>query len=130
VSVTTGKRRTRPAVTAGAYGMLFVLGVAEGTIGSFQYSRTAGPVPLAAIVCCLLILLTCLLAGWAMRSASGALAAGAGWLLAAFVLSMPVATGSVIITATAPGEWFLYGGTLSVVAGVAASFGRWVRGSR
>jgi hypothetical protein len=130
VSVTTGKHRPRWLVTAGAYGMLFVLGVVEGAIGSFQYSRTAGSVPLAAVVCDLVILATCLLAGWAMRSSSGALVAGAGWLLAAFVLSMPVSTGSVVITATTPGEWFLYGGTLCVVAGVAASFGRWVRGTR
>ena len=57
-----------------------------------------------------------------MRSVSGALLPGIGWIIAAFVLSMPVASGSVIITATTPGKWFLYGGTLSVAAGVVASF--------
>jgi len=130
VSVTNGTQRPRWLATGGAYAMLFVLGVAEGAVGSFQYSRTAGSFPWAAIVCCLLIIVTSLLGAWAMRSTSGAFAVGAGWLLAAFVLSMPVSNGSVIIAATTPGEWFLYGGTLSVIAAVALSFGRWVRGSR
>jgi hypothetical protein len=79
-------------------------------------------VPVAALACCAAILLTCLLAAWALRSVSGALLPGIGWIIAAFVLSMPVASGSVIITATTPGKWFLYGGTLSVVAAVIASF--------
>jgi hypothetical protein len=35
---------------------------------------------------------------------------------------MPVSNGSVIITSTTPGEWYLYGGTLSVAAAVVASF--------
>jgi hypothetical protein len=35
---------------------------------------------------------------------------------------MPVSNGSVIITSTTPGKWYLYGGTLSVAAGVVASF--------
>ena len=32
--------------------------------------------------------------------------------LASFLLSMPLPSGSVIITSTTPGEWYLYGGTL------------------
>jgi hypothetical protein len=80
------------------------------------------PVPVAALACCAVILLTCLLAAWAMRSVSGALLPGMGWIITSFVLSMPAASGSVIITATTPGKWFLYGGTLSVVAAVIASF--------
>ena len=47
---------------------------------------------------------------------------GIGWIIASFVLSMPVSNGSVIITSTTPGKWYLYGGTLSVAAGVVASF--------
>jgi hypothetical protein len=35
---------------------------------------------------------------------------------------MPVSNGSVIITSTKAGEWYLYGGTLSVAAAVVASF--------
>ena len=127
---TTGKRGTRSPVTAGVYGVLFLLGAVEGMIGSFQYSRTAGSVPVAALVCCAVILATCLLAAWAMRSASGAVVPGMGWLIASFVLSMPVSNGSVIITSTTPGKWYLYGGTLSVAAGVVLSFAGLARGAR
>jgi len=122
VNDTTGKRETGPLGTVGVYGVLFVLGAVEGMIGSFQYSRAAKPVPLAALACCALILATCLLAAWAVRSVSGALLPGMGWIIASFVLSMPVSNGSVIITATTPGQYYLYGGTLSVAAGVIASF--------
>jgi hypothetical protein len=126
MSVTTGKRGS-PLVTAGAYVVLLLLGAVLGMIGSFEYSWTAGSVPVAALVSCAVIVATCLLGAWGMRSVSGAVVPGAGWILAAFVLSMPVSNGSVIITATAPGKWYLYGGTLCVAAAVAASFGRWVR---
>jgi hypothetical protein len=117
-------------VAAGVYGVLFIVGVVEGMIGSFQYSRVPKPVPVAALACCAAILLTCLLAAWAMRSVSGALLPGMGWIITAFVLSMPVASGSVIITATTPGKWFLYGGTLSVVAAVIAAFAGMAFGPR
>jgi hypothetical protein len=45
-----------------------------------------------------------------------------GWILASFVMSLPASNGSVIITNTAAGKWFLYGGALSTVVGVALSF--------
>jgi hypothetical protein len=122
---TTGERGTRSTVSlvsVGVYGVLFLLGVVEGMIGSFQYARTAGSVPVAALVCCAVILATCLLAAWAMRSVSGAILPGMGWIIASFVLSMPASNGSVIITNTTPGKWYLYGGTLSVAVGVVLSF--------
>lgn len=128
MNVMTGKRGAR-LVTVGVYGVLFLLGLVEGVIGSFQYSRTAGPVPVAALVSCAAILATCLLAAWALRSVSGALGPGMGWIIASFVLSMPVSNGSVIITNTTPGKWYLYGGTLSVVAGVVLSFAGTARGA-
>ena len=119
---TTGKGGPRPLVTVGVYAVLFLLGVVQGVIGSFQYGRTAGPVPAAALVCCAAILATCLLGAWAMRSASGAVLPGMGWIIASFVLSTPDSNGSVIITATTPGRWYLYGGTLSVAVAVILSF--------
>jgi hypothetical protein len=127
MNVTTGKQGTRLFV-AGVYGVLFVLGAVEGLIGSFQYSRTAGTFPLAAIAFCVAILVTCLLGGWGMRSVSGALAPAMGWIIASFLISMPIANGSVIIAASTPGKWYLYGGTVSVVLGVALSFGSMIRG--
>ena len=129
---TTGKRGTRSLVSVGVFGVLFLLGLVEGTIGSFQYSRVAGPVPAVALVCCAVILATCLLGAWATRSVSGAVLPGMGWIIASFVLSMPVSNGSVIITNTTPGKWYLYGGTLSVAAGVVLSFAsmaRWAGGA-
>jgi hypothetical protein len=127
---TTGRREPQWPVTVGAYGVLFLFGAVQGLIGSFQYSRASGAVPLAALACCAVILATCVLAAWATGSVSGAVLPGIGWVIASFVLSMPVSNGSVIIASTKPGEWYLYGGTLSVAAGVVASFvgvARWAR---
>ena len=58
-------------VTGGAYGVLFVLGAIEAIMGSFGYSWMVGPVPAAALGCCAALLVTCLAAGWAMRSLAG-----------------------------------------------------------
>ena len=130
MNVTTGRGGRGLLATGGIYGVLFVLGAVEGIICSFQYSRTAGPVPLASLAFCAALLVTCLLAGWAMRAVSGALVPAIGWIIASFVLSMPVTNGSVIITASTPGEWYLYGGTLSAVIAVAAAFGGSIRAAR
>ena len=126
MDVVTGKPETR-TVTVCAYLALLVFGAVQGAIGSFQYSRTAGPVPLASIVFCAAILVTCLLAGRGTGSVTGALMPAFGWIIASFVLSMPVSNGSVIITNTTPGEWYLYGGTICVVLGGGASFGSWIK---
>jgi hypothetical protein len=121
MSVTTGGQGKR-IITVGVYGVLFLLGAVQGVIGSFQYSRASGSVPVAALVCCAVILATCLLSAWAMHSVSGAIVPGMGWVIASFVMSMPVSNGSVIITSSTPGKWYLYGGTLSVAAAVVLSF--------
>ncbi len=128
MNVTADGKGSRTLFTVAVYGMLFVLGAVQGVIGSFQYSWMAGPVPVVALACCAVLLATCLLGAWAMRSVSGALAPAAGWILAAFVMSMPVSNGSVIITNTAAGRWYLYGGTVTAVAGVLLSFGVFIRG--
>ena len=98
--------------------MLFLLGASEGLIGSFQYSHVLGPVPVVALACCVVLVASCLLAAWAMRAVSGALVPAAGWLLVSFLMSMPVPSGSVIITGTTPGEWYLYGGTVCALLAV------------
>lgn len=130
MNVTTGRGGSGFLVTGGVYGVLFVLGAVEGTIGSFQYLRTAGAVPLAALAFCAALLVTCLLAAWALRAVSGALVPAIGWIIASFVLSMPVSNGSVIITASTPGEWYLYGGALSAAIAVGASFSLSIRTAR
>jgi hypothetical protein len=127
VNIATSGKGTRVLLTGAAYTALFLAGAVEGLIGSFQYSRNA---PLGAILFCLALLATCLLGAWAMRSAAGALWPAVGWIIAAFVLSMPVSSGSVIITNTTAGKWYLYGGTVSALAGIALSLGLLARRGR
>jgi hypothetical protein len=123
MNVTTGGKGPRLLLAGATYGVLFLLGAMEGLIGSFQYGRMAGRVPLAAITSCAVLLATCLLMAWTLRSVSGALVPAVGWMAASFVLSMPVSNGSVIIADSAAGRWYLYGGTACAVVAVAASFG-------
>ncbi len=85
---------------AGVYGLLFLFGLLQGVTGSFQYSRSVGPVPVAAVCFALAIGLTCVLCGRGLRSTGGALGPAVGWLLASFVLGMSRASGSVVITNT------------------------------
>ncbi len=111
----------------GAYGLLFLFGLLQGMTGSFQYSRSIGPVPVAAAGFALAIGLTCVLCGRGMRSAVGALAPAIGWLLASFVLGMPMPSGSVVITNTAAGQVYLYAGALSAAIGVGVGLSGWTR---
>jgi hypothetical protein len=123
-----GQRAPRPArspLTGVVYAVLFVLGLMEGLIGSFRYGQ--GPAPLAAIGFCAGIFATCLLAGWGMRSFGAALVPAVGWIVASYVLSMPDSSGSVIITNTTAGKWYLYGGSFSAAIGVAMAFVLWAR---
>lgn len=109
----------RRATTPVAYLMLFVLGVVQGLIGSFQYSQS--PAPLIAIVLVVIILATCVAGGLGMGTFAGGLVPAVGWVVASFIMAMPRANGSVIITATSPGEWYLYGGALACLIGSVTS---------
>lgn len=119
-------RRQRRALTAAAYLLLFVLGAVQGIIGSFQYGR--GPVPAVAIILDVVIFATCVLAGWGLHSLGGGLMPAIGWIVASFILAMPSSHGSVIITNTAAGKWYLYGGALAAAAGASTAFTVWARG--
>jgi hypothetical protein len=110
-------------VAVTAYVALFVLGMVQGLIGTFQYTR--GPAPLAAILFDLGIFATCVLAARGMRTALAGVLPAAGWLVVTLVLSSAPAGGSVIVTATLAGEWFLFGGAVSAVAGAVFAFARW-----
>ncbi len=118
----------RRAVTVGAYLALFLLGLLQGLIGTFQYSR--GPAPLAAILFDLGILATCVLGSWGMRSALGGVLPAVGWFVVTLLLSSVSAGGSVLITDTPAGKWFLFGGTLCAAAGAVWSFAVWSRVGR
>ncbi len=116
-------RATRQLAVIGAcYAVLFLLGVAEGVIGSFHYSGGLGRIPGAALGFDALILVTCLLAAWGMRRPAAGLMPAVGWFAASFVLAMRTPGGSIVITNTAAGKWFLFGGALCAAAGVVASF--------
>jgi Family of unknown function (DUF6113) len=108
------------ALTAAGYLMLFVLGALEGLIGSFQYSRS--PAPLIAILLVVIVFATCAACGWGVGTFAAGLVPAVGWILASFIVAMPRGNGSVVITATAAGEWYLYGGALACVIGSASAF--------
>jgi Family of unknown function (DUF6113) len=110
----------RRATTVAGYVLLFALGAVQGLIGSFQYS--SGPAPLVAIILAAAIFATCVLAGWGTRSFGAGLLPAVGWIIVSFVLSMPRSNGSVIITNTAAGQWYLYGGSLAAAVGAAVAF--------
>jgi len=102
------------------YLVLLLLGALQGLIGCFQYSRP--PQPLIAIGLAVLIFVTCAGAGWGIRTFTAALLPAVGWIVVSFVLASPRPNGSVIITATAAGEWYLYGGALACAAGTVTAF--------
>jgi hypothetical protein len=62
-----------------------------------------------------------------MGSAAGALAPALGWFAVSVVLSLPTSGGSVLITNTAAGEWYLYGGSACAAASVVVAFVRRAR---
>lgn len=116
------------AVTIGAYVALFLLGIVQGLIGIFQYSR--GPAPLAAVLFAAAILVTCILGSWGMRSAVGGVLPAVGWLLATLVLSSETSNGSIIVTNTLAGKWFLFGGSVCAAGGAVYAFARWSRAAQ
>jgi hypothetical protein len=112
----------------GGYVALFLLGGLQGLIGAFQFGR--GPSPLVAIVFDVVILATCVLGSWGMRSALGGVLPAAGWFIVTVVLTGTAPGGSVIVTNTPAGKWFLYGGAVCAAAGAVYAFARWSRPRR
>jgi hypothetical protein len=126
-----GQQRTSPGtgdgrlVAVGGYCVLLLLGFLEGMIGSFQYSRALGSFPAAALAFAVGIGLTCVLGGWGMFRPLGGLMPAVGWFVASFVMAISTPGGSVVITNTGAGKWFLFGGAICALAGVVFSFLRW-----
>ena len=108
------------ALTVVGYVTLFLLGALQGLIGSFQYSRS--PAPLIAIILAVVIFATCVACGWGVGTFGGGLLPAVGWILASFILASGRPNGSVIITASTAGEWYLYGGALACAAGSVTAF--------
>jgi hypothetical protein len=121
-------REVHPAITVGGYIALFLLGMVEGLVGTFWYSR--GPGVLVAVLFDAAIFVTCMLGAWGMRTALGGVLPALGWFVVTLVLSSSSVGGSVIVTDTAAGKWFLFGGSLCAAAGAVYAFWRWSRASR
>jgi hypothetical protein len=120
--------RTPRGVTVAGYLALCLLGALVGLIGTFHYSQ--GPAPLAAVLFDLAILATCVLGSVGMRSALGGVLPAAGWFVVTLILSSGSADGSVLITATTAGKWFLFGGAVCAAAGGVYAFAAWSKPSR
>jgi hypothetical protein len=118
----------RPAVTAAAYIALLLVGGLLGLIGAFQFSR--GPAPLVAILFDAAILGCCVLGSRGMRTALGGVLPAVGWFIVTVLLTSTSPGGSVIVTATPAGMWFLYGGAVCAAAGAVYAFARWSRPRR
>jgi hypothetical protein len=117
------------AVTAAAYVVLCLLGGLIGLVGTFQYSR--GPAPLAAILFAVAILVTCVLGSAGMRTALGGVLPAVGWFVVTLALSSAgTAGGSVLITDSSAGKWFLFGGAVFAAAGAVYAFAVWSAASR
>ena len=108
------------ALTVVGYVTLFLLGALQGLIGSFQYGQS--PAPLIAIVLVAVIFATCVACGLGLGTFGGGLLPAVGWILASFILASGRPNGSVIITASTAGEWYLYGGALACAAGSVTAF--------
>jgi hypothetical protein len=113
------------AVRLSAYVVLLVLGALEALIGTFQYSR--GPGSVVAICFALGILATCLLGAWGMRSGAGGVLPAVGWFVVSLLLGTSSAGGSVLVTDTTQGKWFLFGGAVCAAGGAVIAFARWSR---
>jgi Family of unknown function (DUF6113) len=120
--------RTPRGVTVAGYVALCLLGALLGLIGTFHYSQ--GPSPLAAILFDLAILATCVLGSIGMRSALGGVLPTAGWFVVTLILSSGSAGGSVLVTDTSAGKWFLFGGAVCAAAGGVYAFAAWSKPSR
>ncbi len=136
---TSTSRRThasgRPALTGGgsgvsaaAYVALLLVGALLGLIGAFQFSRS--PAPLIAILLDAAILVCCVLGARGMRTAIGGVLPAVGWFVVTVLLTSTSPGGSVIVTATPAGMWFLYGGAVCAAAGAVYAFARWSRPRR
>ena len=112
-------------LTTTTYLALLLFGIGQGLLGAFYYA--VGPDPLAAIAFDLVILATCMLGAWGTGHAAGAFVPALGWFVATFVLASGTSAGSVVVTASAAGEVFLFGGAICAVIGAIAGFTMWAR---
>lgn len=108
-------------VTGLVYGVLVVLGLLFGLVGSFEFSWTIGSVPVAAILLSAAAFAAFRIAGWAMESKLGVAAMAAPWLIVVVLLSSRRPEGDLVVTGTTAGYVFIFGGSIAAIAAVAAT---------
>ncbi|WP_460354053.1 DUF6113 family protein [Actinoallomurus acanthiterrae] len=108
-------------VTGAAYGALAVLGLFLGVVGSFEFSWTAGSVPVAAILLSLVEFAAFRFAGWGMSGRLGVAAIAVPWLIVVVLLSSRRPEGDLIVTGTTGGYVFIFGGAIAAVAAAVAT---------
>lgn len=113
------------ALTALTCVMLVLFGMVQALVGTFFYG--AGPAPVASICFDLAILATCLIGAWGLGRPLGGVLPAIGWFIVTFVLASATGGGSVLITANAAGEWFLFGGAACATAGLVGAMTIWSR---
>lgn len=118
-------RSADTALTVATCVMLGLFGMLQALVGAFFYG--VGPAPAAAIGFDLAILATCLIGGWGLGRPLGGVIPAIGWFIVAFVLASGTGGGSVLITATAAGEGFLFGGAACATAGLVGAVTIWSR---
>lgn len=108
-----------------AYGVLAVLGVLLGVVGSFEFSWEAGSVPIAAIALAAVNLAVFRAAGWAMESRLGAVVPAVLWMIILLLLSSRRPEGDLVVTGTAAGYIYMFGGAAAAVVAIV-----WTRSDR
>ena len=118
--------KPEPAVLVGlSYGLLAVLGVVVAVIGSFEFAWAAGGVPVAAIALSVFNLAVFRAAGWAMESKFGAVVPALFWMIILFVLASKRPEGDLVVTGTAAGYVYMFGGAVAALVAIA-----WTRSAR
>jgi hypothetical protein len=114
-----------PFLIGVAYGVLAVLGVLLGVIGSFEFSWQAGSVPVAAIVLSVVNLAAFRAAGWAMESRLGAAVPAILWMIVLLVLASRRPEGDLVVTGTTAGYVYMFGGAVAALVAIV-----WTRSAR
>jgi hypothetical protein len=115
-----------PAFLTGlVYGVLAVLGVLLGVIGSFQFSWEIANIPVAAVILCLVNLAVFRTAGWAVESRLGAVVPSVLWIIIVLVLSSRRPEGDLVVTGTIPGYVYIFGGAVAALIAIV-----WTRSAR
>lgn len=104
-----------------AYGVLVVLGMVLGFLGSLHHGWSLGKVPVAAIALVAVNFAVCRMAGWGMGGKLGAAAPWTAWTAVVILASADRAEGDLLIGGDLAGYVFLIGGMVGGGLAVAAT---------